>query len=57
MSWNSKNSLNIDETMDDTSFENGDVDDESTFNILIATDIHLGFMEKHPLRGMYLNEC
>jgi hypothetical protein len=40
--------------MDDTSFENGDVDDESTFNILIATDIHLGFMEKHPVRGTYL---
>lgn len=42
--------------MDDTSFENGDVDEENTFNILIATDIHLGFMEKHPLRGNILNE-
>jgi hypothetical protein len=42
--------------MGDTSFENGDVDEENTFNILIATDIHLGFMEKHPLRGNILNE-
>ena len=30
-----------------------EVDEESTFNILIATDIHLGFNEKHPLRGTY----
>ncbi|KZS02945.1 Double-strand break repair protein MRE11A [Daphnia magna] len=36
--------------MDDTSLV-GDVEEESTFNILIATDIHLGFMEKHPTRG------
>lgn len=29
-----------------------DEDEENTFNILIATDIHLGFLEKHPVRGM-----
>lgn len=28
-------------------------DEDNTFNILIATDIHLGFMEKHPIRGIY----
>lgn len=47
--------------MDDTSLV-GDVEEESTFNILIATDIHLGFMEKHPTRGslhqnVYGNLC
>lgn len=26
-------------------------DDEDTFKILIATDIHLGYMEKDPVRG------
>ena len=26
-------------------------DEENAFKILIATDIHLGFMEKHPVRG------
>lgn len=26
-------------------------DDEDTFRILIATDIHLGYMEKDPVRG------
>lgn len=36
--------------MDDTNHV-GDMEEESTFNILIATDIHLGFMEKHPTRG------
>ncbi len=30
-----------------------DVDEDDTFNILIATDIHLGFNEKHPLRGKH----
>merc|ERR1740128_759585 len=27
------------------------IDEESVFNILIATDIHLGYNEKHPTRG------
>lgn len=27
------------------------VDEENAFRILIATDIHLGFLEKHPVRG------
>ncbi|MGH0142698.1 UNVERIFIED_CONTAM: hypothetical protein FKN15_019690 [Acipenser sinensis] len=27
------------------------LDDENTFKILIATDIHLGFMEKDAIRG------
>lgn len=26
-------------------------DDEDTFKILIATDIHLGYLEKDPVRG------
>lgn len=26
-------------------------DDEDTFKILVATDIHLGFMEKDAVRG------
>lgn len=26
-------------------------DDENTFKILVATDIHLGFMEKDAVRG------
>ncbi len=26
---------------------------DNGFKILIATDIHLGFMENHPIRGMY----
>jgi len=25
--------------------------DENTFKILVATDIHLGFLEKDPVRG------
>jgi len=28
-------------------------DENDAFKILIATDIHLGFMEKHPIRGIY----
>lgn len=27
-------------------------DEENAFKVLIATDIHLGFMEKHPIRGI-----
>ncbi|XP_069495368.1 double-strand break repair protein MRE11 isoform X2 [Ambystoma mexicanum] len=27
------------------------IDDDSTFNILVATDIHLGYMEKDAVRG------
>lgn len=27
------------------------LDDENTFKILVATDIHLGFMEKDAVRG------
>lgn len=27
------------------------LDDEDTFKILVATDIHLGFMEKDAVRG------
>lgn len=26
-------------------------DDEDTFKILIATDLHLGYLEKDPVRG------
>lgn len=26
-------------------------DDENTFKVLVATDIHLGFMEKDAVRG------
>lgn len=26
-------------------------DDENTFKILVATDIHLGYLEKDPVRG------
>lgn len=26
-------------------------DDENVLKILIATDIHLGYNEKHPIRG------
>lgn len=39
---------------DENDTMNGSVQDDdpdSTFNILLATDIHLGFMEKHPVRG------
>lgn len=35
--------------------ENELMDEESIFNILIATDIHLGFNEKHPVRGSMIN--
>ena len=31
------------------------IDEESVFNILIATDIHLGYNEKHPTRGRMLD--
>lgn len=27
--------------------------EEDIFNILVATDIHLGFEEKDPIRGMF----
>lgn len=33
----------------DSDFE--ETDEDSTFKILIATDIHLGYLEKHPIRG------
>ena len=29
-------------------------DEESLFNILIATDIHLGYNERHQIRGVRL---
>lgn len=32
-------------------FFDGFRDDEDTFKILIATDIHLGFLEKDAIRG------
>uniref|UniRef100_A0A493T7I1 MRE11 homolog, double strand break repair nuclease n=1 Tax=Anas platyrhynchos platyrhynchos TaxID=8840 RepID=A0A493T7I1_ANAPP len=37
-------------TSDRTAYLNK-VDDEDTFKILIATDIHLGYLEKDPVRG------
>lgn len=33
--------------------DEAEIDETSMFKILIATDIHLGFMEKHPTRGFY----
>ena len=36
---------------EDTNDSMLDENNENTFNILLATDIHLGFMEKHPIRG------
>uniref|UniRef100_A0A8C0U6H2 Double-strand break repair protein n=1 Tax=Cyanistes caeruleus TaxID=156563 RepID=A0A8C0U6H2_CYACU len=37
--------------LSDTSFPVLFRDDEDTFKILIATDIHLGYLEKDPVRG------
>lgn len=30
-------------------------DQNEVFNILIATDIHLGYAEKDPIRGTFFN--
>ncbi|KAJ1553914.1 Double-strand break repair protein mre11a [Cladochytrium tenue] len=40
-----------DDNDDEEDEANDAADDESTFRILVATDNHLGFMEKDPVRG------
>lgn len=37
--------------LSDTSFPVLFRNDEDTFKILVATDIHLGYLEKDPVRG------
>lgn len=36
---------------DNEEYSDDERDEASMFKILIATDIHLGFLEKHPTRG------
>lgn len=39
------------ESLDNEDIDNGEINEENVFKILIATDIHLGYNEKDPVRG------
>lgn len=34
-----------------------DVNESDVFKILVATDIHLGYEERDPVRGKFTNIC